>query len=442
MRFFEQVQTTVFENGFMVVTDHFSENAKTAAAIVLATGGFHDPVDQLGAAHLMEHLLGHSNRKLTQKEFSFAVRRMAITANLSTSSDTITAHADGRTASVMTFMGMAAPMFVGGGFTPDHVTHERGPIIDEMSNSLSTRQMAHRHQQLESIFGLGARATLPIGGVPEHLERISYRQLRQFWRDHVVGANMAFISAGGLTHKEAVDFCREYAFDTLPRGHRRPRFGGPLNMADADFSRPEQQGKRVDMRIRFNASSLFSRADTRFKLDLVEMYLTNALMNDIRFDEGLLYEARADYSHVDTREGLFSIYAGCQPELYDLTINSLAATVADAAKGAKRLRTVFDMSRDTVRNIVAEHAADLTESMSLRRTRMMDGLLNAGALPDILAEQKVLESVGFDEVTALVAASMGKDEATVEHWGHIGPERMAGGKITGAFRAPVMRAVA
>ncbi|MBU6234312.1 MAG: insulinase family protein [Alphaproteobacteria bacterium] len=429
MRFFEQVQITVLDNGFTVVTDYFPGHPKAAASLVLASGGFHDPLDQLGCAHFMEHMLTHAHPEMNQLAFNRMLKRKAIRGNVTTGKDNIQAFAEARCDSVQEFMDVVARMFVSGSFTRPQVEHERQPIVDEMEEEHNSREQIATRARLKAIYGDAARATLPVGGDPEHLKRITYEQLQHFWHDNVVGKNMMYVSAGGISHEDNVVFCAQH-FGHLKPGYRRPRFGGKLMMRDFKFPMPERQDDRVYMNIMFDASQAFANPMVKPKLELVESYFQTALSEDIRFRGGQLYDIGAQIVPFNnSTQGVLAIAANCHPDNYGKQLVAIRSSLHDIMGGDQRHREAFELSRESIGNIVAEHAADLAESMSMRRQRIIDSLLKVGKLPDVKAEQANLMATTFEEATAVIRDIIHACVPVVDHRGHIDDQQLTGAQM-------------
>lgn len=430
MRFFEGVQTTILANGFTVVTDPFPGHVKTAAAIVLAAGNFHDPEGQQGCMHFLEHMFSHSHPEMTQAEFSRDVRRLAISANFSTGRDETQAHAYGRTPSVMHFMDIAGSMFANAGFTAEHVEHERGPIVDEMGNKLSHKSTRDHYANLQSIFGNASRAAMPLGGQPEHLSRIGYEDLRRFRNGIITGANMLFVSAGGLEHADAVAFAQKH-FGHLPRGQRLPRYSGPLDMQDVNLPAPERQGLSLDFRLRFDASNLYGAAQP-VRGDLAELFLSHLLFETVRLEAGLLYGAHASFMQVNPQQGILAIETSCSPESFKPALHMVRDVLHGVAGYSTRYRGIFEIARETTVNIFAEHAADMAYDMGIRRDRLISGFLEHGKPNDVAAEQAVLAAASYTDICELVAGALRSGPPTVEYRGHSGADLPSGREI-GAY---------
>ncbi|NBX66565.1 MAG: insulinase family protein [Proteobacteria bacterium] len=435
MRFFDNVQITVLDNGFIVATDHFPGHARTAATILTASGGFHDPDGKSGCAHLVEHMFTHAHPSITQKDFHRLISRRAIKANITTSRDHTQAHAFGLTGSVMEVLDNAAMMVVARKINDfDRLNHERRVVGKEQFDELSDREGAYRYKRLASIFGPQSKTVRPEGGIPEEIEKLSRDDLLHFWHDNIVGSNMMFVSAGGLSHVDAIRFCRKH-FGRLPIGYRRDRFGDELRMTDVSFRQNEYQDVLFWARARFEASSLFADPKTSSRLDLMEMFLTQALHDALRLDDGTLYGgAKAAFTQASTGKGFFTIHAECTPENYKPVYSRIAETLNGIASGLPEYADLFENTRESVSHIFAEHGADLMENMLMRRVRIVDALLQSSIMPDVAKEKRLLETTSYQQAAAILRRVLASHAPTTEYWGHIGPEQMNGRQMAAFFK--------
>ena len=417
MAFFEHVERSITPNGVEVITDYHAGHGLTSGALVIASGSFHE-TGLSGAFHYLEHLIPCSHPVITKQQFADEAHAMAIAHELSTSHDTIQIRASGGTDEVRSYFDMTVAMVGHGGFRPHHVEEDRPAIHGEMRGIMSSRGAQHNIARLEAFFGADTPASRIIGGNPDDLLRIDYGHLRALRNAHVVGKNLVFVTAGGMSHREAFQMAHDY-LGHLPAGSRYPRYGGRMLLSDCLLPTKEGQNNTVLIGLAFDASRIYAGHTKR--MALIRDFLSKVLFDELRLKQGEVYGAYADVDVANTREAALAIRTvdAIPLEQFQTYIDGVKGILQDICAGSDRFKNTFELTKTRVRSSLKQHKINLRYSMDLRCGRLIDQTLVNGKLPDPEADMRQIENIGYEEVLGLIADVVKSSRMAVEYTGHV-----------------------
>jgi predicted Zn-dependent peptidase len=78
MRYNDTIKVGTLPNGLTIVTDELAHVNTNYAAIIVHTGGWHDPLDKPGLAHFSEHLIAHGFSDMTDEDFLERVNELVL----------------------------------------------------------------------------------------------------------------------------------------------------------------------------------------------------------------------------------------------------------------------------------------------------------------------------------------------------------------------------
>lgn len=425
MRDFDGVEIATLENGFTVITDHLLDNPRTATNLIMASGGFHDPIGQSGISHLLEHMMAHSHPNHDNRDFSDMRNRLAMPSGLSTEVDRVYAHAFGRTSSVMEYMNWSGCMMSAMGYTRENLEDERGPIWQEMNAAHADINTLHHIERMGSIFGYENPITRNFGGHPDELRTISYEDLKAFEAEHFVGNNMYFVSSGGLSHADAVSFSQTY-FGHLQPGKRQSRFGAPLNLQDVHLPTPTAQNQCTTMRLRFDASALMPVNEA--ELGFVAEFLNRVLMHGLRFDDQSVYSAQAKFSQANEKQLLLEVETAFHPNGMDAILKRLNRIFESIRLGSDDFEGAYTNAREKMSNAYAEHALNIMDDLATRRNVISTNFVDHGRLPNPSADINAMHALAYSDILRVVAKAV-EYAPVVEHHGHVGEYPLTGAQI-------------
>ncbi len=240
--FHPDVETGTLENG---LTYYILENEKPSnraeLRLAVKVGAVDEDEDQLGIAHLVEHMCFNGTEKYPKNELVEYLESIGMSfgpdLNAFTSFD--------ETVYMLTIPTDDSLKFVSGieilsewagyvTFADDEIDKERGVVMDEWRRrrGASARIL---DEQLPIIFGESKYANhLPIG-TPEVIENISHERVKEFYTKWYTPENMAFIAVGDFVTEEMLDYIHRY-FGRIP----------DKNDVEPDvYSVPDHDEKRV-----------------------------------------------------------------------------------------------------------------------------------------------------------------------------------------------------
>lgn len=210
------------------------------------------------------------------------------------------------------------------GFSSHHVELERGAIVHEMDAALIRRERSLYMETERALYGENQPYTKENAGIPEHLKIITFNDLKSFYYKHYVGANMAFITSGPMTHKDAINFASE-KFGHLETGTRNKLIKARFNPSDRFIGYEEKTSTETSFSINYGVSDF--AGDDLYNATIAKEILANMMFDELRLKRGLVYGAGSGLRDHHAENPTINLWAYINPEkladAYDITIACL-----------------------------------------------------------------------------------------------------------------------
>jgi predicted Zn-dependent peptidase len=300
---------TRLQNGVRIASVEMPWMRSVSIGVWAGIGGRHEPAEQSGISHFMEHLLFKGTKKRNAKRITESVEGLGGYLNAFTTEDHTCYYAKAGAPHLPELCDVLGDMYLESQFAPGEIEREREVIREEI---LMYRDHPAQHAQelLTATMWPGHPLGRPLTGTVETIGRLKRPDFLTFRDRHYTGSTTIITIAGPIYHERAVELLTPI-FGRLSKG-RPPRFtrtrpkDGP-----ARVSVFTQETEQTHLAMGFHA---VGRADERrFALKLLSVILgenmSSRLFQKLRERHGFCYSVQT--SMVTLAEtGAIQVYAG------------------------------------------------------------------------------------------------------------------------------------
>jgi predicted Zn-dependent peptidase len=337
-------------NGLPVVAEPMPEARSISIGVWCRVGSRHETAPEAGLAHFLEHLCFKGTARRSARQISEEIDRLGGELNAFTTRETTTFYATVLSEHLPQAVELLEDVVLHPALAAGDIAKERQVIMEEikmvddnpeeMVHDLHARQLWGRHP-------LGR----PVQGTAQSVERLTRRQITEFWRRYYRPQQMVIAVAGDLRWRTLMRLLDR----TFGRWRAKPVAEPPAPTAPAAHSgvrfirRPLTQ-----LHCCLSTPGLAQNHPERYAGYLLNTILggsvSSRLFQEVRERRGLAYTVYSSlHGFADT--GTTSIYAACHPSAGAKVVRVIhreLRTLARDAVGARELRQAKDQLRGTV----------------------------------------------------------------------------------------------
>jgi predicted Zn-dependent peptidase len=394
----ERVVRTVAPNGLTVVTEELPGLRSAAVGIWVRAASAHEARAQMGAAHLLEHLVfkGTERRPASELARELEVRGGSLDAYTSRDHTSFQAHV----------LDEDVPLAI------DILTDlVRRPLLRQSDLELERQVVLEEIRSIEDtpddlVFELHSAALWPdhpygysILGTEQTVSSLTAVELRAVHRAGYYPANCLVAAAGNLDHDRVMDSLTREGWLAAegPSAPLAPVTAGAAARGSEDrIERPTAQSHIV-----FGTDTFEARDPRRYGLAILTNVLgggmSSRLFQKVREELGLAYAVYA-FQHFYRASGLIGVYVGTQAETAELATQTIRAELARlAAEG------LSEAELDGGRRQLRGQLMLALENPASRMHRLAMFGLNDDHYRPLDSVLAAVEAVGRDDAAALAA---------------------------------------
>ena len=225
-------------NGLRVVHNYDPRTAMAAVDVLYDVGARDERRELTGIAHLFEHLMfgGSAN----EPDFNGAIERAGGVNNAWTSPDFTNFYELMPAQNVEAALRVESDRMLGLSFCPDVLRVQRSVVVEEFKQTVLNRPYGRvMHELRDMVYAPAHPYSWPvIGLVPEHIERVTKADVRDWFYSHYA-PNNAVLAVSGNVRPDDLHRMVEKWFGDIPRRHIAPR------RLSADVWRPGGERREV-----------------------------------------------------------------------------------------------------------------------------------------------------------------------------------------------------
>lgn len=363
---------TTLNNGLKVVSDNITSVETVSLGIWVNVGNRNETAQTNGISHFLEHMAFKGTKRRTALQIVQEIEDVGGYLNAYTSKETTAYYARVLKQHVPLALDILTDILQFSIFEPEELEKERSVILQEIGQTFDTPDdIIFDHFQAHAFPNqpLGR----PILGTTETVNSFSAQDLQNYMDHHYQPRRMVVAAAGNLDH----DCLVQQVNDLLGTYKLESSFAKtalePGSYRGGTFTE-NRSLEQVHLVLGFQGLP-YTQTDF-YKANVLSMILgggmSSRLFQEIREKRGLVYSIFSSHSaYKDT--GLFSIYAGTNPDRVTELLPAVFAQMEDVAKHA----TVAELNRSKAQ--LKAHLMMAMESMSSRCEQLANQVLNYGA---------------------------------------------------------------
>jgi len=325
VRLDEGLFRTTVPNGVVVLSERLPGVRSAAVGVYVRTASAHEPAEQMGISHLLEHMVFKGTERRTAKQLALELEVRGGSLDAFTGRDYTSYQAHVLDEDVPLAADILTDLVRRPLLRDADLESERNVILEEINGVADTPD--------DLVFELHSAAMWPehpygysILGTPETLGRMSAADLQRLHRDGYHRGNCVIAAAGNLEHERLLDaLVREGWFE----GNDGPSTRPPVGITPA--ARGECRNEPRDTaqtHIVFGTDTFPLRDSRRFPLAILTNVfgggMSSRLFQRVREELGLAYAVFA-YKHFYQSSGQLGVYVGTQPGSADEAVEAIGA---------------------------------------------------------------------------------------------------------------------
>jgi len=329
------IRRTLLPGGLRIVTEAMPGVRSASVGIWVGVGSRDESLSVAGASHFLEHVLFKGTRTRSALEIASAMDAVGGEFNAFTEKEHTCYYATVLDQDLALAVDMISDVVLNATIAAADVDVERTVVLEEIAmRDDDPSDLVHDEFAL-ALFGdtpLGR----PILGSEDSIRGLSRTQVHGYYSRRYRPSEMVVSVAGNIDHGEVVRLVRR-AFDARLTGD-----GGPTGL------RPDRKQRTGAPRavhvvpddteqanIVLGCTGISRFDDRRFVLGVLSTAIgggmSSRLFQQIREERGLAYSTYS-FSSSFAGDGLFALYAGCQPGKAEEVISIMRSVLASVAR--------------------------------------------------------------------------------------------------------------
>ena len=324
------IRRAVLANGVRLATERMPHVRSVAVGIWLTRGSRHEPPENTGIAHFVEHMLFKGTPTRSAEEIAQQVDSIGGQIDAFTSKEYAGYYLKVLDEHLPLAVDILADLITNPTFTDEDIEKEKKVILEEIKMVEDTPD-----DLVHEIFAEGFWAGHPLGrpilGTPASVSSLDRTTLKRYFANTYVAANFVVVAVGNLVH-DNVQALLERALDGLP--HTGPEIDdvAPITASSIQVRRKELEQSHVV----FGTPALPQHHPERYAGYALNTTLggsmSSRLFQNVREKRGLAYAVFSGLSAYQD-SGALSIYAGCANDAVAELIEVVVAEIRQMKAG-------------------------------------------------------------------------------------------------------------
>lgn len=342
----ERVYRSDLPGGPLVLSEEVPGLRSVAVGIWVARGASHDPAEQMGAAHMLEHMIFKGTEGRSAREIALEIEGIGGSLDAYTSREHTACYARVLDDDLPIAVDVLTDLVFRPLLRESDLELERQVILEEIAGVEDTPD--------ELVFDLHARCVWgthpygnPVLGTAETVGAITRADLQNLWSEAYRPEACVVAAAGRVKHEELLELVSRY----FPAGNGA---AAPGDVPDPEPAPPQEYVFERDtsqVHICLGAP-IFPRHDPR-RYAAIMAYtalgggMSSRLFQRVREERGLAYTVYS-YQSFYARAGLSGIYMATRPETADQALDEARAeleTLASAGLSSEELDAVKSQTK-------------------------------------------------------------------------------------------------
>jgi predicted Zn-dependent peptidase len=404
------IKRTVLPGGLRIVTEAMPGVRSASVGVWVGVGSRDESPSVAGASHFLEHLLFKGTRTRSALDIASAMDAVGGEFNAFTEKEHTCFYATVLDRELPLAVEIISDVVLNATISGADVDVERAVVLEEISMRDDDPSDLVHDEFSAALFGQNPLGR-PILGTEESIQALSRTQIHGYYSRRYKPSAMVVSAAGNVDHAEVVRLVRRAFAGRLDHGAGAIGSAAGLRPERRTVSTPVEAIRVVgddteQANIILGNTGLSRMDERRFVLGVLSTAIgggmSSRLFQQIREQRGLAYSTYS-FSSGYAGDGLFAVYAGCQPGKADEVV-AIMRSVLDAVASAGLTAEEVERGKGQLRGGMVLGLEDSGSRMS----RIGKAELSYG---DVLGVDELLariDAVDVDQVNQLAADLLGR----------------------------------
>jgi len=290
----------------------------------LARGSRHEPRDQSGIAHFVEHMLFKGTANRTAEDIAQAIDSIGGQMDAFTAKEYASYYIKVLDEHLPVALDILSDIVMRPAFSEDDITREKKVVLEEIKMVEDTPDDLV-HELFTERFWANHPLGRPILGTPETVEGLTQEGLRRYFSGTYTAPNLIIAAVGNIEHERVRELV-ERTFEALPRDQALLNDNPPHVIPTITIRNKELEQSHVCLGTSGYQQDHADRYASYVLNTVLGGSMSSRLFQNVREKRGLAYAVFSGLSaYRDT--GSMTIYAGCAnnavSELIDVVVAEL-----------------------------------------------------------------------------------------------------------------------
>lgn len=314
----------VLPNGLRILTERMPHVRSVSIGVWLARGSRHEPREQSGIAHFVEHMLFKGTDTRSAEDIAQTIDSIGGQMDAFTAKEYASYYIKVLDEHLPLAMEVLADIVMRPKFSPEDVTREQKVVLEEIKMVEDTPDDLV-HELFTEAFWENHPLGRPILGLPQTVEAFTSDVLRRYFADTYTAPNLIIAAVGNITHEQVRDLVLRY-FEGLPTASVPLLDTPPLVVPRTVIRTKELEQSHVCLGTTGYQQDHADRYSSYVMNTILGGSMSSRLFQNVREKRGLAYAVFSGLSAYRDA-GSMTIYAGCAngavQELIDVVIAEL-----------------------------------------------------------------------------------------------------------------------
>ncbi len=318
-------------NDTRVIFEHMPANNIISIGIFVKAGSNYENDENKGISHFIEHMAFKGTNKKSAKDIAIISDQIGGMLNAYTGKDMTCFYIKTTSDNVSTALELMSDMLLNSSFEPDMIENEKKVVIEEIAMYEDSPE-DYVHDRLEEQMWRGNPLSYPILGSVETVMSFSTDKIKNYMEEFYVSSNTVISVSGSFEPKPMLDMLEMY-FKDYRSGECKKANNGPIAVFRPVNIQKTKKIEQAYLSMAFEGA--LHDSDERYPFAVLSgalgQSMSSRLFQILREEKALVYNIGSSNEFYQTG-GILNIYAGCNPDRFEMMMDSIKQIVEDIAK--------------------------------------------------------------------------------------------------------------
>jgi predicted Zn-dependent peptidase len=298
----------VLPNGLRLVTERMPHVRSVSIGVWLARGSRHEPVEQSGIAHFVEHMLFKGTATRSAEDIAQIIDSIGGQMDAFTAKEYASYYIKVLDAHLPLAVDVLSDIVMRPAFSPDDIEREKKVVLEEIKMVEDTPDDLV-HELFNEHFWRGHPLGRPILGTRETVEALDAEALRRYFTAAYTSPNLIVVAVGNVEHRQVRDLVWRF-FERVPASRERVIEQPPHVVPDVLIRTKELEQSHVCLGTSGYQQDHVDRYASYVLNTVLGGSMSSRLFQNVREKRGLAYAVFSGLSAYRDA-GSVTVYAGC-----------------------------------------------------------------------------------------------------------------------------------